>query len=62
MAVAKTRSQTMTEKNLNDGFLRHLPRKGIASPQFSRRYVLSTTQEVVIGRDPNCEIVLDSGL
>jgi RsiW-degrading membrane proteinase PrsW (M82 family) len=52
----------MTEKNLNEGFLRHLPRKGIASPQFSRRYLLSTTQEVVIGRDPNCEIVLDSSL
>lgn len=52
----------MTGKNLDEGFLRHLPRKGVASPQFSRRYLLSTTQEVVIGRDPNCEIVLDSGL
>jgi len=52
----------MSEKNLNEGFLRHLPRKGVVSPQFSRRYVLSTTQEVLIGRDPNCEIVLDSGL
>jgi RsiW-degrading membrane proteinase PrsW (M82 family) len=52
----------MIGKDIYQGALRHLPRTGVASPQFSRRYLLSTTQEVVIGRDPNCEIVLASGL
>lgn len=52
----------MSGKDLHERFLRQLPRNGVASPQFSRRYLLSTTQEVVVGRDPNCEIVLDSGL
>ncbi len=53
----------MTRKAPNcEGFLRHLPRQGGANPQFSRSYLLSTTQEVLIGRDPNCQIVLDSGL
>lgn len=51
----------MTGKELYEEFLRQLPHNGVANPQFPRRYLLSTTQEVVIGRDPNCEIVL-SGL
>lgn len=41
------------------GFLRHLPRSS-GVPQFSRRYLLSNTQEIVVGRDVNCEIVLSS--
>lgn len=49
----------MTE--IYQGFLRHLPRSS-GVPQFSRRYLLSNTQEIVVGRDLNCEIVLDSSL
>jgi predicted component of type VI protein secretion system len=51
----------MTEKKLYEEFLRQLPPNGVANPQVQRCYLLSTTKEVVIGRDPNCEIVL-SGL
>jgi len=57
--VAKTISQPMSGKDLS-GFLRQLLHTGVAAPQLAH-YSLSTTQ-VVIGRDPSCEIVLDSNL
>jgi len=49
----------MTGKNLDEGFLRQLPSKG-AFGQQERRYPLTHNQEVVIGREPNCQIILDS--
>lgn len=49
----------MTGKNRSKAFLRQLSGTDIAPPC---RYSISTTQEVVIGRDPSCQIVLDSGL
>jgi len=52
----------MSGNDLDEGFLRQLPRKGVAGQQLSRCYSLSSTQEVVIGRDPKCDIVLDSVL
>ncbi|WP_250121779.1 PrsW family glutamic-type intramembrane protease [Chroococcidiopsis sp. CCMEE 29] len=52
----------MSGNELNEGFLRQLPRKGVAGQQLSHCYSLSSTQEVVIGRDPKCDIVLDSVL
>ena len=52
----------MTGKDLSERFLRQLPHTGVATAQLSYRYLLSTTEEVVIGRDPTCEIVLDSSL
>jgi RsiW-degrading membrane proteinase PrsW (M82 family) len=52
----------MSGKDLSEGFLRQLLHNGVAPPQLAHRYSLSTTQEVVIGRDPSCEIVLDSNL
>jgi RsiW-degrading membrane proteinase PrsW (M82 family) len=52
----------MTGKDLSKGFLRQLPHTRVATAQIYQRYSLSTTQEVVIGRDPNCQIVLDSNL
>lgn len=51
----------MTVNDLPEGFLRQLPRTGVPDP-LSLCYSLSTTQEVVIGRDPSCGIVLDSGM
>jgi len=59
--VAKTISQPMSGKDLSE-FLRQLLHTGVAAAQLAHRYSLSTTQEVVIGRDPSCEIVLDSNL
>lgn len=47
----------MDSEGLCEGFLRQLPG---ASSRLARRYLLSNTQEVVIGRDPACEIVLSS--
>jgi RsiW-degrading membrane proteinase PrsW (M82 family) len=52
----------MSGNDLDEGFLRQLPRKGVAGQQLSHCYTLSSTQEIVIGRDPNCDIVLDSVL
>ena len=52
----------MTGKDLSERFLRQLPHADVATAQLSQRYLLSTTQEVVIGRDLSCEIVLDSSL
>jgi len=52
----------MSGNDLDEGFLRQLPRKGVAGQQLSRCYSLLSTQEVVIGRDPKCDIVLDSVL
>lgn len=42
------------------GWLHKQPSDGIS--QHSRRYSLSSTQAVVIGRHPECDIVLDSSL
>ncbi len=51
----------MKEKESCEGYLQQLPKtNGItnsASP--SRRYSLSISQEIVIGRDPSCQIVID---
>lgn len=47
----------MDSKGLCEGFLRQLPS---ASSRLARRYLLSNTQEVIVGRDPACEIVLSS--
>lgn len=47
----------MDGQGLCEGSLRQLPN---ASSRLARRYLLSNTQEVVIGRDPECEIVLSS--
>lgn len=52
----------MTESDLYEGFLRQLPPTGVTGAQLFRRYSLSTNQEVVIGRDPSCQIFLDSNL
>lgn len=52
----------MTRHNFAESFLRQLPHNGVASQQFSRYYSLWANQEVIIGRDLHCEIVLDSGL
>ncbi len=49
----------MTGKNLS-AWLQMLPSYG--NKQHSRRYSLLTTQAVVIGRNPECDIVLDSSL
>lgn len=51
----------MTGKNLDSAFLRQLPGSG-AEGQHERRYSLSTTEEVVLGREPGCQIYLDSSL
>ena len=52
----------MIGKNLSEKFLRQLLHTGVAAPQLAHRYSLSTAEEVVIGRDPSCQIVLDSNL
>ncbi len=52
----------MTGKDLYEGFLRQLPGNNSSGQQLSYCYSISTTQEVVIGREPSCQIVLDSGL
>lgn len=51
----------MTGKNFDSAFLLQLPNSG-AVGQHERRYSLSTTQEVVLGREPGCQIFLDSSL
>lgn len=43
------------------GFLLQLPAKGVLSPQLPK-HQLSETQEVAIGREPNCQIALDSNI
>jgi RsiW-degrading membrane proteinase PrsW (M82 family) len=50
----------MTGQNLSGGWLRLLPAAGEAE-QLTRSYSLSPQQEMVIGREPECDIVLDSG-
>lgn len=52
----------MSESDVSEGFLRQLPPTGVTGAQLFRRYSLSTTQEIVIGRDPSCQILLDSNL
>lgn len=52
----------MTSRDICEGFLRQLPRAGVAETQSGRRYQLSATQEVVVGRDSSCQIVLDSNI
>jgi hypothetical protein len=44
----------MTANPLNQAYLKPLPSTATAQP-----HLLSSTQEVVIGRDPSCQIVLD---
>ncbi|HEY9608162.1 FHA domain-containing protein [Allocoleopsis sp.] len=44
----------MTTNSLNRAYLKPLPSTATAQP-----YLLSSTQDVVIGRDPSCQIVLD---
>ena len=51
----------MTGTNLPEAFLRQLPSIGIVGQQ-ECCYWLSRSQEVVIGRDLSCEVVLDSNL
>ncbi|MCL1465353.1 PrsW family glutamic-type intramembrane protease [Argonema galeatum] len=46
--------------DLSEGFLRQLPSIGAAGAE--RRYSLDTTDEIAIGRDLNCQVVLDSNL
>ena len=48
----------MTGKDVPGGWLQLLPVRGRG--QRSRRYSLSSTQAIAIGRNPECEIVLDS--
>lgn len=50
----------MTGKDLSGAWLQMLPIHG--KKQHPRRYSLLTTQAVVIGRNPECDIVLDSSL
>lgn len=52
----------MTGEDLSEVFLRQLPATSASGQQLSQRYLISANQEVVIGRDPSCQIVLDSGL
>lgn len=49
----------MTGKDFSGGWLELLPVRG-RGQQRSRRYSLSSTQAIAIGRNPECEIVLDS--
>ncbi|MCL1474934.1 PrsW family glutamic-type intramembrane protease [Argonema antarcticum] len=46
--------------DLSEGFLRQLLSVGAAGAE--RRYSLDTTDEIAIGRDLNCQVVLDSNL
>ena len=52
----------MTENDRDKGVLRQLPPNHAAWQQLFRYHLLSATQEVVLGRDPECDIVLDSHL
>lgn len=52
----------MTGQNNAEGFLQQLPRTSVGEPDISRRYPLSRTQEVLVGRDHSCQIVLDSNI
>ncbi|MUL36156.1 PrsW family glutamic-type intramembrane protease [Gloeocapsopsis dulcis] len=45
-----------------EGFLQQLPRNSAGELDISRRYPLSRTQEVIVGRDSSCQIVLDSNI
>lgn len=45
-------------KDQHIAFLRQLPKSG-ADSQRQPRYRLSLTESVVLGRDPNCQIILD---
>jgi RsiW-degrading membrane proteinase PrsW (M82 family) len=45
-----------------EGFLQQLPRHSVGEPDMGRRYPLSRTQEVIVGRDHSCQIVLDSSI
>ena len=51
----------MKEKKFGEGYLQQLPRNGgvTNSAPHSHQYLLSVSQEIVIGRDPNCQIVID---
>ncbi|MBE9190043.1 PrsW family intramembrane metalloprotease [Gloeocapsopsis crepidinum LEGE 06123] len=45
-----------------EGFLQQLPRNSVGETDIDRRYPLSRTQEVVVGRDHSCQIILDSSI
>ena len=52
----------MKQKEFGEGYLQQLPRGKdvINSTSGSRQHLLSANQEIVIGRDPSCQIPLDS--
>lgn len=52
----------MTGKDLSGALLWQLPPNGMSEQQLSHCYSLSSMQVVAIGRDPSCDIVLDSSL
>jgi len=45
----------MNSSDIPRGFLKHLSSKGA----ISQRYLLSTTQEMILGREPQCQIAVD---
>lgn len=45
----------MTSNHVHKGFLRQLPSQG----EVEQRYLLSTTQEMVLGREPDCQVTID---
>ncbi len=50
----------MKEKEFGEGYLQQLPKGGTTnSASSSRCYLLSDSQEVIIGRDPSSQIVID---
>ncbi|WP_009632973.1 PrsW family glutamic-type intramembrane protease [Synechocystis sp. PCC 7509] len=61
MLLPSTAPVKMKEKEFGEGYLQQLPTNaGVtnSSPLFER-YFLSTSQEIVIGRDPSCQIAID---
>jgi len=52
----------MTGQNNAEGFLQQLPSTSAGETNIVRRYPLSRTQEVIVGRDSSCQIVLDSSI
>ncbi|OKH27951.1 PrsW family glutamic-type intramembrane protease [Chroogloeocystis siderophila] len=52
----------MTGQDNAEGFLQQLPRGIEGESGIVHRYPLSRTQEVIVGRDSSCQIVLDSSI
>jgi len=51
----------MTRKEVGEVFLEQLPNtKGVQNTLPPRRYLLAHLEETLIGRDPSCQIVIDS--